>query len=204
VFSYNLRFPGQYFDVETGKHYNYFRDYDPAIGRYVESDPAGLRAGLNTFGYADVSPILFTDRFGLMSDSGCCARSNTLNQGGGDGGWVVCCEGRKVACVANNVPNSNNDKVNKIFKDCAEQHERRHFQDMDNCPTCTMGPVRIETFKSGTNFHQGECPAHQVSLSCFMVGWGKCGNDNQCKEQLRGLIKWDANNTYEHCRFTKW
>jgi RHS repeat-associated protein len=37
--AYNLRFPGQYYDQETGKHYNYFRDYDPAIGRYVESDP---------------------------------------------------------------------------------------------------------------------------------------------------------------------
>jgi len=40
-FAYNLRFPGQYYDSETGKHYNYFRDYDPSIGRYVESDPRG-------------------------------------------------------------------------------------------------------------------------------------------------------------------
>jgi RHS repeat-associated protein len=38
--------PGQYYDVETGKHYNYFRDYDPSIGLYVESDPIGLRGGL--------------------------------------------------------------------------------------------------------------------------------------------------------------
>jgi RHS repeat-associated protein len=45
-FTLNLRFPGQYFDVETGLHYNYFRDYDPATGRYVESDPIGLTVGL--------------------------------------------------------------------------------------------------------------------------------------------------------------
>ena len=38
----NLRFPGQYFDQETGTHYNYFRDYNPAIGRYIESDPLNL------------------------------------------------------------------------------------------------------------------------------------------------------------------
>jgi len=41
----NLRFPGQYYDVETELHYNYFRDYDPTIGRYVESDPIGLEGG---------------------------------------------------------------------------------------------------------------------------------------------------------------
>ena len=47
----NLRFPGQYADAETGLHYNYFRDYDPELGRYIESDPIGLLGGLNTFGY---------------------------------------------------------------------------------------------------------------------------------------------------------
>ncbi|QDR37123.1 RHS repeat-associated core domain-containing protein, partial [Pseudomonas aeruginosa] len=47
----NLRFPGQYYDAESGLHYNYFRDYDPETGRYVESDPIGLRGGVNTVGY---------------------------------------------------------------------------------------------------------------------------------------------------------
>ena len=41
-FTYNLRFPGQYYDRETGLHYNYFRDYDPRIGRYVSSDPISI------------------------------------------------------------------------------------------------------------------------------------------------------------------
>ena len=48
-FEFNLRFPGQYFDRETNAHYNYFRDYDPAIGRYTRSDPIGLRGGLNAY-----------------------------------------------------------------------------------------------------------------------------------------------------------
>jgi len=44
-FTLNLRFPGQYFDQETGLHYNYYRDYDPNTGRYIESDPVGLWGG---------------------------------------------------------------------------------------------------------------------------------------------------------------
>ncbi len=65
-FSCNLRYPGQYFDNETGLHYNMFRDYDPSSGRYVESDPIGLEGGLNTFGYALGNPIRNSDPKGLF------------------------------------------------------------------------------------------------------------------------------------------
>lgn len=46
--------------------YNYFRDYDPAIGRYVESDPIGLNGGLNTYGYVDANPLHEVDPRGLV------------------------------------------------------------------------------------------------------------------------------------------
>jgi RHS repeat-associated protein len=66
----NIRFPGQYADAETGLHYNYFRNYDSRIGRYIESDPIGLRGGPSTFAYVLNNPIAGFDNFGLETYSG--------------------------------------------------------------------------------------------------------------------------------------
>jgi RHS repeat-associated protein len=67
VFTYNLRFPGQYFDVEKGSSYNYFRDYDARLGRYIQSDPVGLRGGVDTYLYVFAAPLGNADRWGLKS-----------------------------------------------------------------------------------------------------------------------------------------
>jgi len=68
TFHYNLRFPGQYYDAETGTHYNYYRDYDPAAGRYEQSDPIGLAGGMNTFDYGAGDPVGTSDPMGLRTD----------------------------------------------------------------------------------------------------------------------------------------
>ena len=68
----NLRFPGQYYDQESGLHYNYFRDYDPSTGRYVQSDPVGLDDGPNTYLYVQANPLFYTDPQGLAVCGGAC------------------------------------------------------------------------------------------------------------------------------------
>ena len=63
-----FRFQGQYYDEESGLHYNRFRYYAPEIGRFVSQDPIGLRGGTNLFEYAP-NPILWVDPLGLSSFS---------------------------------------------------------------------------------------------------------------------------------------
>ncbi|MCA3178444.1 MAG: RHS repeat-associated core domain-containing protein, partial [Burkholderiales bacterium] len=81
AFTYNPRFPGQFYDVESNLHYNYFRDYDPRIGRYVQSDPIGLAGGINTYAYADGSPTTKTDPLGLSPSGSGSGTGNGGSQG---------------------------------------------------------------------------------------------------------------------------
>ena len=103
----NVRFPGQYYDQETGLHYNYFRYYDPSTGRYLRSDPIGLDGGLNTYLYANANPVKFIDPQGLRG--GCPA--NMMPGPGNSCVFEPGAEDRKecvtAECAAGILPNPN-------------------------------------------------------------------------------------------------
>jgi RHS repeat-associated protein len=64
---YNLRFPGQYYDVESGLYYNVNRYQEPGTGRYIQSDQLGLAGGLSTYGYVGARPLTSVDELGLQA-----------------------------------------------------------------------------------------------------------------------------------------
>lgn len=74
----NLRMPGQYADAESDLFYNWNRYYNPATGRYISSDPIGIEGGLNTFLYAEASPVMYDDPEGLQAAAACIAGPNPI------------------------------------------------------------------------------------------------------------------------------
>ena len=91
----NLRLPGQEFDSDTGLYHNGYRDYAPALGRYLQSDPLGLVGGLNTYAYAGANPVNTVDPLGLFSIKQCWDdvkqfAENEWQREQGEGPWAYC------------------------------------------------------------------------------------------------------------------
>jgi RHS repeat-associated protein len=83
----NLRFPGQYYDSQSGLYYNHNRYYNPELGRYMEPDPTGLDSGLNPYAYTNNNPVNAVDPSGLMQVLHQCNGDCEDGGAGGDYGF---------------------------------------------------------------------------------------------------------------------
>jgi RHS repeat-associated protein len=168
LFMFNLRYPGQYFDQETGLHYNYFRDYEPGTGRYLESDPIGLKGDISTYRYVADSPIKYNDPQGL---SPCLGTKGT------------------VVCDGNNGFEVRNCNYDGCTRTCTQIHELRHQNDyLFYYPNACRGrPRNSAPVTTKVQLQWMECNASLDSIACadeLISGARECTTPD-CSEEAK-------------------
>ncbi len=193
------RFPGQLESQETGLYYNYFRDYEPNTGRYVQSDPIGTLGGMNIHSYAFLNPLVFRDPLGLSpcddecDGTECCCKDVTSGEAGAAGA-VRCCKGQPVICMNPNLCEDGAIRSNKaceIHTECTLRHEEQHRDFHTDCSGRSDGDP--PNFKAGFDRDSAECDAFRQELNCLRRRELDCGSDVTCRrnvEEIRNNIYW--------------
>jgi RHS repeat-associated protein len=191
AFAFDMRFPGQRYDAATGMNYNYFRDYDPGKGGYLQSDPIGLRGGVNTYLYSNAQPLTSWDFFGLtpyLSD-GPVTASGVM-------GWVSCSKGSLRPEVNENTIRRFYPKCSAIIGECTLVHENSHIEYAKKnapgiCKERFWEPAywRVRHL-SDTDSRATELYAHAAQLRCLAEKLRQVnGCDDDCRESILRAIR---------------
>ncbi len=193
-----IRFSTKWFD-KSGLGYWGYRYYSPRLGRWMSRDPIEEEGGISNYFYVLNSPLCNIDFLGLQQqnccprDAGqCCRDAKTNGLNGNDLGGVICCDGKKVACVWQNHSADPSQKIAEdIIIDCVTKHELDHFDDVPACPNQCPDMSR-PPFKKGANRNKEECSAHKKELSCYKKKRNNCAkapNPQDCRKRIDDEIK---------------
>ena len=178
-----------------------FAHYNPSMGRWLSRDPieengaivlykydsydsVGKKDALNLYEFAGNNGTVFIDGLGAVCIDPCRlakeVRLNISTDPNGDAGGVICCGGKKYACVWD-TGTAKNSKAKDIISRCISLHEWEHFDETEDCPLCSFWPSRPPQ-KPG----EGECRALTVEYECLKRSYasGGCGDDSNCKKEV--------------------
>jgi RHS repeat-associated protein len=191
----NIRFPGQYYDVEIDVVYNYYRYYNYDSGRYIESDPIGIRGGINFFSYTSNKPTSMVDRLGLAACSRDCCKEVQWPTREKDfaAGTVQCCDGKAVTCInpkiciGKDLQGQRLDfspKACRLIKKCAKVHEDFH---KDHHVNCSGKPEDGAPFEPDFAGGRGECEGYREEIPCLDIS--KCEGEKFCETIVRMTLE---------------
>jgi RHS repeat-associated protein len=205
-------------DAETGLIYNRYRILEPVLGRWLQRDPLRYVDGMSVYEYVRSLPMGWLDPLGNETEGDreafvceCCkkARAQGLISGEHGAGSVLCCKGRKIACVAiewkteetQDLPpgwtdqdvkdvDSSINLARDIMNQCIKAHEKQHFGDTK---PCSGGPDLFVPKFMGTRAMRDkvERKAHEVELDCVRKKLGHCEHAKRpsvCKQELRNYF----------------
>jgi RHS repeat-associated protein len=184
-----LLFQGRDRDPDTGLYNFRNRYYSPGLGRFVQVDPIRSGASYDLHNFAANNPISRSDPLGLCDCKDPCgdAQKGRLDKDKGvqSGAGVICCGGKKYACVWQ-VGDTSSTGGN-ILQTCATEHEKCHFNDVDcSDPSCKGKPLCRPPFKDPSQAKENECRCYDVEINCLKSG--NCGGDAQCEDRVQKRI----------------